>query len=208
MRSLRVAGVLVACAQAASAQAVHHGYIWIEGPAEVLEAETTYTLEVWGRWESALFVEWTSAMAWFGIDVINTRGRSDVAVVSNVRFGLWALAYGSFDFIDGTNIIGVESGQLPGPDGTPDGSPDLSNPILLFQFDFTTEDGQMGVVEFAPANPGIMGGLAFYPYRDGFTIVAPDDAGTELHLSGWTSVPSPGAIVAMGIGAMVSRRKR
>ncbi len=208
MNGLLSAGLLGVIVAGAHAQAIHHGYIWIEGPESVLQANTTYTLEVWGRWESPLFVEHTSAMAWFAIDVLNTRGMSSVAAVSPPRFALWSLAYGEFDSIDGTNILGVQSGQLPGPDGTPDGNPDLNNPLLLFQFDITTAGGPIGVVEFAPANPGAMGGLAFYPYRDGFAIAAPNDAETELHLTGWTSVPSPGAIVAMSLGATVARRKR
>lgn len=205
------ASVALAVVSTARAQALHHGYIWIEGPEEPLAPDSAYTLEVWGRWESPLFEQYSSAMAWFGMDILNARGSESVAEVSAVRFAFWASQFGQFDAIDGTHILGVESGQLNNVDSTPDGSPDRSNPIMLFRFDFTTEDGPIEIVEFRPANPGPYGGLAFYPYLgDSWAIAAPNDADTELHLTGWTSaVPSPGAVVGLVtlIGAGKRRRQ-
>ena len=73
-------GAAAACAGGAFGQATHTATIWIEGPDEVLPG-TTFTLDVWGRFESPDFVEGVSAIAGFGLDVICTAGRDEVVEV-------------------------------------------------------------------------------------------------------------------------------
>ncbi len=210
MKSLLVFGVLAVAASAVSAEAIHHGYIWIEGPDEVLQANTTYTLEVWGRWESPLFVDGVSAMAGFWFDVINTAGSgTNVASVGNLQIAEWALGFSHFDGIDGTNLVGVAGGQLAdlfgwGP------RVDRTHPIMLFEFDFTTSAGPVGPLAFSPMNPEPGIGLSFYLRSTaGEWIGAPNGTDSELHLVPWVYVPSPNAVaLIMLAGVQHARRRR
>jgi len=194
----------------AGAQATHNGYIWIEGPEEVLQPNTTYALEVWGRWESPLFVEGYSAMAGFGIDIINAAGQSSVGSVDQVRFPSWSELFGQFSGVSGTDILGVSGGQLPrNPINPVEPNPNTDNPIMLFMFEMTTSNAVLAPIQFLPSNPSIHGGLSFYPSIDDFfSIVAPNDHDTALHLTGWTSVPAPFSVVPMiGVLGMIRRRR-
>lgn len=197
----------------ASAQATHHGYMWIEGPSEVLAPNTTYTLEVWARFESPAWVGGVSMIAGFGSDILNVGGGSFVSGVSNVRFEEWAVVFGNVGEIDGNDIIRISGGQRPGgwvdpPDSPP--PPPEESLTRLYTFDFTTGTGPLGAISFAPANPNPNGGLSFYPaWTNGASMVFPNTPGTALHFDGWTStVPSPGAIAAFITMTLISRRRR
>lgn len=212
MKRLIFAGLAaVLCAQAAG-QAVHHGYVWLEGPEGVLAPNTTYTMEAWGRWESPLFIDGFSAMAGFGFDVINTAGSgTQVASVSNVQFFLWDGLWGTQGTIVGTNITGISGGQIPNPGIVPIWPfMDLRNPIPLFTFTFITADAPIVHLGFEPMRPHPMGGLSFYPNAtDGASIIAPNDEGTALHMIGWEYVvPSPSSWVAVGLMMLAGRRGR
>ena len=197
---------MVFAVSAAAGQAIHNAYIWIEGPDHVLAPNTTYTLEVWGRIESPVYVEGVSMVAGFGIDVLNLAGADSIASVSNVRIEFWAEQFGTLGIVAGYNVLGTSGGQLPFGIVFPPYPPDVRNPIPLFTFDFTTASGPLDEISFTAANPNINGGLFFYPNMwDGASIVAPNDTNTALHLSGWTSVvPAPGSailgLVAVGYG--------
>ncbi len=203
---------MVFSVSAATGQAIHNAYIWIEGPNHVLAPNTTYTLEVWGRIESSAYVEGVSMMAGFGIDVLNLAGASSIASVSNVSIEIRAEQFGTLGLVIGHDVIGTSGGQLPLLFGIlPPYPPDVRNPIPLFQFDFTTGDGRLEHISFSAANPNVNGGMMFYPNRyDGASIIVPNDADTALHLSGWTSViPAPGSAI-LGLAAVgygVGRRR-
>ncbi len=212
MRTLLTAACCGALAASAGAQAVHHGYVWLEGPDGALEPDTTYTIEAWARWESPLFVQGLSAMGGFGVDVINTTGaNTTVIAVENVRFPAWAAQYASLGGIIGTDLHGVSGGQGPSNPFNPVITDfDLSNPILLFTFDFTTADTGIDGIVFRPMHPNPNGGLSFYPsWAEGVTIVAPNHPDTGSHFSGWEYwVPSPGGgALAVGL-CFIARRRR
>lgn len=117
---LRIAGMLAIGAQAASAQANHHGSIWLGGPRGVLRPNTTYTIEAWGMWDSPEFVPGVSAMAGFGVNVINTIGHGTaVAGVGKVQIAWWASVFGEIEATSGTDLIGISGGTVPPPIGTP-----------------------------------------------------------------------------------------
>lgn len=190
----------------AAAQATHNGFIWVEGPSEALAADTTYTLEVWARFESPLWVDGESMIAGFGIDILNVGGGSFVGGVSNVRIEDWAISFGIVGAIVGNDIVGISGGQLPSgwvdPQDPPPPPPAINR---LFTFDFTTAAGPLGAISFSPAHPNPNGGLSFYPDgRHGASIIFPNTPGTQLHLDGWTStVPSP----SLGLTLLLLRLK-
>lgn len=210
MRWLQIA-MLAIGAQAASAQTIHHGFIWLEGPQGVLQPNTTDTVDGWARWESPIFIQGTSAVAGSGFDMICTLGSgTQIAGIGHVVFSEWALTFGRYDAIQGSSILRVSGGQVPVPFGaTP--RMDLRNPIPMFTFEFTTGNGPVGDFSFAPMNPATLGGLSFYPVRtDGYQVVASNDPGTALHLTGWDYVvpaPAGAGVLAVGICAL-SRRRR
>lgn len=210
MKGLISAGILAISTASAGAQAIHHGFIWLEGPEGVLAPDTTYSIEAWARWESPIFIEGTSATGGFGFDVINTLGSGAcVASVGNIRIADWAAGFGSYDRIDGTDIIWISGGQIPDLFGWYP-QVDHRNPIPLFTFDFTTAGGRVGDFTFAPMNPGPWGGLTFYPVStDGFSVIAPRDPGTELHLMSWSYViPAPGPAGMIGVAGMLGAGRR
>ena len=89
----------------ARAQDMHNGFIWIEGPDEVLEANSTYTLEVWGRIESPAFIQRDSAIAGFGIDIRNTAGRDQIDSISNIQIADWAAGFGTDGIIQIIDLL-------------------------------------------------------------------------------------------------------
>lgn len=210
MNALSIVACMAGGATVACAQATHNGYIWIEGPDEFLAANTTYTLEVWGRVESPLYVDGQSMIAGFGIDILNTGGGPSVASVSNVRIDDWATNFGTIGIILGNDILGTSGGQLPSWVDPQEPPPPPLNPIRLFTFDFTTASGPLGEIGFSPANPNPNGGFSFYPHMlNGASIIIPNSPDTELHLEGWTStVPSPGGVMALTVLGLNGRRRR
>jgi hypothetical protein len=198
--------VVVGCAGSACAQATHDAFVWIEGPGAVTPG-STFTLDVWGRFESPAFVDGVSAIAGFGMDVICTAGRDEVVSVDGPDgFGGIVLESG---FAAGPDLLEVRGGQLANLFGILNPTIDLSQPMHLFSFEVTV--GDFTQLAFTPANPGPDGGLSFYPdSTDGGTIVAPNDADTTLTMVGWSyEVPGPGpggmAVVAV---AVVGRGRR
>jgi hypothetical protein len=202
----------IVLASSAPAQDTHDGYIWIEGPDEVLESNSTYTLEVWGRWESPLWVDGVSAMFGFTTNIINDRGGQSVADVSNVILDPW-INYLSFTGnISDNSIYGVNGGQLPPDFPQEPWDYERANPLRLFTFDFTTTSQTPGLISFMPSNPS-NGGMLFFPDTDDVSLIfAPFDENTALYLTGWTStIPAPTTLWALGLGAgclLVDRRRK
>lgn len=194
------------CAQA---QDLHNGFIWIEGPNEVLESNTTYTLEVWGRMESPAFITGDSAIAGFGIDIRNTAGADQIASISNVQIADWAAGFGTVGTILIIDLLNTSGGQLANLWGILNPNIDLSNPIPLFTFDFTTANVPIENLEFTPMDPNVNGGLSFYPdIEDGATIITPNDAETSLTLTPWTyQIPAPGTLVPLVLLGVIGRRR-
>jgi MYXO-CTERM domain-containing protein len=211
MNMQAAAVVVAAVAGGALAQATDTATIWIEGPDEVLP-DSTYTLEVWGRWESPSFVDGVSAFAGFGIDMHVTEGREDISSVGGVQIAGWAAGFGNNGIIEVVDILGASGGQLANLFGILNPTIEMGNPLLLYSFEFTTETGPLTVLEFSPANPNPNGGLSFYPVStDGASVIAPNDAGTELVLVPWRyEVPGPGgaAVVLAAAGVIGTRRRR
>ena len=179
--------------------------IYAQAPATALPGET-FTVEIWGQVQSPLWVHNVSAVAGFGIDVLGTGA---VTSVSGTTIAPWALDFGTNGNVVGTNILGTSGGQIFPPIINPvEPSEEFANPIMLFWF--TAEAGDAGTLEFTPAHPSYFGGLSFYPYASyGATIVAPNDAGTSLHLISATTliIPAPGLMVVV-LGLALARRQR
>ena len=192
----------------AAAQATHTATIWIQGPDEVLP-NSTYTAEVWGSWDSPSFIDGVSAMAGFGIDVHPTQGIGNLASVSSATIASWAAGFGSPGYLLNLAIIAPSGGQIPNVFGLNPGI-EMGHPLMLYSFEFTTNDTPISVLEFSPMNPNLNGGLAFYPVStNGASIVAPNDAGTQLNLVPWTyRVPAPGTVVPLCVGLVMLRRRR
>lgn len=197
--------VLSACTGGALAQATHAATIWIAGPDEVL-ANSTFTLDVWGRFESPDFVDGVSAIAGFGMDVICTEGREQIVSVEGPgRFGGGITLESGFPV--GPDLIEVRGGQVPNLFGILNPFIDLSNPMHLFSFEVTV--GDISHIAFDTMNASLEGGLSFYPdSTDGATIVAPNDAGTSLTFVGWEYVVPGPWTVAIGGLAVLGRRRR
>lgn len=211
MNRLLFAGFARILAGTAGAQATHHAEIFMVGPSEVMR-NSTYTLEVWGRFDSPWFVEGTSAIAGFGIGMGATTGFEQLASISNVQIAPWAGGFGWPGIILGLAIVdgGVSGGQLANLFGFLNPNINMSNPILLYTVDFTTGDVPITHIGFAPQDPNVNGGLSFYPIStDGASIIAPNHPDSSLTLTGWEYfVPSPGAGVLALAGPMVFRRRR
>lgn len=198
----------VVCAGGALAQATHTATIWIEGPDEVLP-DTTYTLEVWGEWDSPDFVEGVSAFAGFGIDVVPTAGREDIAQIGGVIIAGWAAGFGTDGVTLDLAIHQASGGQLANLFGILNPNIEMRNPLLLYSFEITTGGGPIEVLEYTPANPNLNGGLSFYPDSlDGASVIAPNGADTALVLVPWRyEVPGPGGVAVLVIG-LIRRRQR
>jgi hypothetical protein len=196
----------------ALAQDAHDGFVWIEGPEEVLESNSTYTLEVWGRWESPLWVDGVSAMDGFEMDIFNVEGQQSVLSVSNVVLDPWVNWLSSSGNTSDNDIYGVGGGQLPPDFPQEPWDYERANPLRLFTFDFTTGSDTPGLISFTPDTP-YNGGLAFMPDPgNGGAIHAPVDSNTALYLDGWSStIPAPTTLWALGLGAgclLVDRRRK
>jgi hypothetical protein len=196
-------------AASASAQDIHNGTISIVGPNEYIDHYNTYTLEVWGQWDSPEFIEGVSAMAGFGFDIVQTVGQEQIVSVGNLQYAPWAAAFGNVPAIVGNDMLGISSGQLANLFGFLNPDIDLSNPILLFTFEITTGEEHVWNIEFTPTNPNANGGLSFYPdNEDGASIIAPNDADTSLTMNSWAYfIPSPGSVVPLLLLAAVRRRR-
>jgi len=193
----------------AHGQDIHNGYIWIEGPTEVLQPDTTYTLEVWSRWESPLWVDGVSAMFGFTTNIINDEGGQSVADVSNVILDPWINFLSYTGNISNNSIYGVSGGQIPPDFPQEPWDYERANPLRLFTFDFTTASQTPGLISFSPSNP-YNGVLAFMPDPGNVgAIHAPVDSNTALYLDGWTStIPAPMSIGPLGLGAACVLRRR
>ncbi len=202
---------LTLCAVPASAQEIHNGFVWIEGPDEVLQPNSTYTLEVWGRWDSPAFIQDESAMAGFRFNIFNTVGRDQVDYMSNVQVSGWAAGFGaSAGEILIVDVLGVRGGQLANLFGILNPDINLNNPIPLFTFDITTANVPVTDIEFTPSVSDPDGGLLFYPdILDGATISAPDDPDTTLTITPWAyQIPNPMSTTPLFLLAMARRRHR
>lgn len=186
--------------------------IWAEAPATVERGET-YTVEFWASIVGEPWVEGTSAMAGFAVDAYATEGSNLVALNHGSVIADWAVGFGTNGMVVGADLIGTSGGQLAALFGCPDFfCPDLSNPMPLFSFDVTVAD-ERGTITYTPGGMNWNGVLAFYPhFTDGFSIAAPNDAGTTLVFQSVTTriVPSPGvcALLAASMGALARRRRR
>ena len=172
-----------------------------------VEMGETYTVEAWGSVTGDPWVDGTSAMAGFGIDLI---GSGNVASISQANFPIWSAGFGVEGFIDGTSLLGVVGGQLANLFGVLNPNLSLSNPIMLFSVEVAAADSP-GSITYTPANPNVNGGLSFYPdSTDGATIGAPNDPGTTLTLAGVTTrvVPSPAGLALIGLAGLAAGRRR
>jgi hypothetical protein len=195
----RLGIIVLLIAGTAWGQTIHNGFIWIEGPDEVLESNTTYTLEIWGRIESPAFITGDSAIAGFGIDIRNTAGRDQIDSISNIQIADWAAGFGTDGTIQIIDLLNTSGGQLANLWGILNPNIDMRNPIPLFTFDFTTASGPVTNLEFTPVDPNVNGGLSFYPdNEDGASIITPNDADSSLTLTPWTyQVPGPGSLAPL-----------
>ncbi|MCL4222554.1 MAG: hypothetical protein KJZ65_14435 [Phycisphaerales bacterium] len=175
-----------------------------------LGVESTYEVEAWGRVTGDEWMYGVSAIAQFGIDVIQTGYAGMVSSVSTAYHWGGGIVLDNGGTPIGPDLVGVRGGQLANLFGFLNPDIDLSNPILLFTFEVTL-NGEEGVSTYTPTNPAPQGGLSFYPdSTQGQSIVAPNDAGTTLTLFGATTsvLPAPGAAVLLGVSLVFGRRRR
>lgn len=173
---------------------------------------TTYEVEVWGQFSGGAWVDGASALAAFGIDIICTGGRSLVSAVSSGWQWNNPIVLYDNGFPTGPDLLGVRGGQLANLFGFLNPNIDLSNPIQLFSFDVTIT-GEVGVIEYTPMNPAAEGGLSFYPdSTEGASIIAPNDPGTTLTLTGvrtLINVPGCGTFGVLGwLSVPATKRRR
>ncbi len=207
MNKLGLLALVVAAS--ASAQDIHNGTITIVGPNEYIDHYSTYTLEVWGQWDSPDFIEGVSAMAGFGFDIEQTIGQEQIVSVGNLQYAPWAAAFGTDPTIVGNDMLGISGGQLANLFGILNPDIDLGNPILLFTFEITTGEEHVWNIEFTPTNPNVNAGLSFYPdSENGASIIAPNDADTSLTMNSWAYyIPSPASTVPLFL-MLAARRRR
>jgi hypothetical protein len=170
-----------------------------------VERGETYTVEAWASVTGDQWVDGTSAFAGFGFDLV---GSGNVATVTAATISDWAAGFGVEGTVDGINIVRISGGQLPNS-GDLNPYMDASNPILLFTVDVTAADVH-GSITYIPENPNPNGGLSFYPDTDEFySIVAPNDPGTTLTLTGVTTrvVPAPATLALVGLAGLARRRR-
>ncbi len=167
----------------------------------------TYTIEAWASVTGDPWVDGFSAFAGFGIDAI---GSGDVAGVTTATFPLWAAGFGVEGFVSGINVKMISGGQLANLFGVLNPNLSLSNPILLFTIDVTAAN-TLGSITYVPDNPNVNGGLSFYPdSEEGASIIAPNDPGTTLTLTGVTTtiIPAPATLAFVGLAGLAGRRRR
>lgn len=198
-----------ACGLAGSAMAQDFE-IFLVAPDEVFSA---YTVEVWGQVAGPGWFDGTSAVAGFGIDIIATQGGglvSSVTTAHNSGGGI-TLSDAGFPPGGGPDLLGVRGGQLANLFGFLNPNIDLSNPILLFTFDVTLTS-EFGIVEYTPSNPPPTGGLSFYPdSTQGTSVIAPNDPGTTLTLTGvrtLVNTPAAGPLALIAMAGMCPRLRR
>ncbi|GAB4384691.1 MAG: hypothetical protein Kow0022_08020 [Phycisphaerales bacterium] len=207
---MKTAFALAAVAGIAVAATAQDFEIYMVAPATANPGDT-YTVEVWGSISGGAWVDGTSAVAGFGIDAVAADGAAGVASIGNQVFEAWASGFATPGTVSGADLVGSSGGQLANLFGFLNPSIDMSNPIRLFTFDVTVADGFAGTITYTPANPNPNGGLSFYPVStDGASIIAPNDQGTTLTLTGasTTVVPAPASLALLGLGGLVARRRR
>jgi hypothetical protein len=178
--------------------------IWAEAPDSVISGDT-YTVEFWGSVAGDNWYQGISGFAGFSIDAVSA---GDIAQVTTASIAQWASNFGTEGTVNGAAVEGISGGQLPNGFGT-EPFADLSNPIVLFTIEVTA--GSNGAITYTPSNPGVYGGLSYYPDAwDGYLIVAPDDPGTTLLLVGATTrvVPAPAAVGLVGFAGLGTCRQR
>lgn len=214
MRTVLATGVAAGLAAAASAQDFE---IFLAAPmyfdTHQLGETCSYTVEVWGQVTGDAWVDGLSAMAGFGIDIMNTEGGFLIESISTSHIEGWAADFGVDGTVVGKDLVGTSGGQLANVFGFLNPDIDLSNPIRLFSFDVTMPTHIGGWIEFVPTNPNPNGGLSFYPdNEDGHSIIAPLHDGTTLTLTGARTrivdSPSPGTLGLLGFGAVLHGRRR
>lgn len=201
---------LAAVAGIAAAATAQDFEIYMVAPAEVAQG-ATYTVEVWGSVSGGSWVQGTSAFAGFGIDAIATAGGEGVSSITTSTIATWAAGFGQNGVVNGDDLVGTSGGQLANLFGFLNPSINMGNPLMLFSFQVTLDAGFAGSVTYTPANPNPNGGLSYYPLStDGASVIAPNDAGTTLTLTGATTrvIPAPASLALLGLGGLVARRRR
>lgn len=184
--------------------------IYLMMPQWVIGGES-FTVEVWGQISGGTWVDDTSAMAGFGVDVLNTGGAMFVNSIGGSVIAPWAAGFGTDGTISGIDLVGTSGGQLANLFGILNPGIDMSNPILLFTFDVHTLAGPQGLLTYTPGNPNPNGGLSFYPIStDGASVIAPNDVGTTLTFYGATIwvVPEPSTLALLAVGGAIMLRRR
>ena len=207
---MKTAFALAAVAGIAVAATAQDFEIYMVAPAEVAMG-ASYTVEVWGSVSGGTWVQGTSAMAGFGIDAIATDGAAGVASNGGSVIATWAAGFGTNGTVSGANLLGTSGGQLANLFGILNPTINKNNPIMLFTFNVTLDGAFAGSVTYTPANPNPNGGLSYYPLStDGASVIAPNDAGTTLTLTGATTrvIPAPASLALLGLGGLVARRRR
>ncbi len=211
MTKWRAMVAMAAVGTAAGAGWAQDFEIYLVAPSQVVgPGGTTYTVEVWGQVSGGGWIDGSSAMAVFGIDIIATGGRALVSDVSSALDGSPIVLYENGVPV-GPDLVGVRGGQLANLFGFLNPNIDLSNPIRLFSFEVTVT-GEYGLIEYTPMNPAAIGGLSFYPdSTQSESIIAPNDAGTTLTLTGvqtWINVPGPGTVALLATAMLFVPRRR
>lgn len=199
--------IVAAAASTAAAQDFH---IWLNAPNSVLAGDT-YTIEVWGSVAGGSWVQGTSAIAGFGIDILNVEGAGIISALGPTVISPWAAGFGTNGTIVGADVIDTSGGQLANLFGFLNPNINMSNPIMLFKFDVTTMFGTSGWITYTPGNPNPNGGLSYYVIStDGASVIAPNDPGTTLTFAGIETfvVPTPATLALLALGGLFISRRR
>ncbi len=205
---MKLACVIVAVA--ASTAAAQDFQIWLNAPNSVMAGDT-YTIEVWGGVSGGSWVTGTSAIAGFGVDVLNLGGADLIGLLGPTVIAPWAAGFGSNGIIVGADVVETSGGQLANLFGFLNPNINMSNPIMLFSIDVTTQVGTTGWITYAPGNPNPNGGLSYYVIStDGASVIAPNDPGTTLTFAGIETlvIPAPATLVLLALGGLCASRRR